>query len=83
MQPVSKQRIGKHMYNRGIIGNGVFCSVRVKVVIKKRSAENRQTSSGVPSEQLGGSWGLQETINPVTSKDYPMKEPANGVLSQS
>jgi hypothetical protein len=31
MQPICKQRIGKHAYNnRGIVGNGVFYSVRAK-----------------------------------------------------
>jgi hypothetical protein len=59
MQPVSKQRIGKHAYNyRGIVGNGVFFSVRA-VVIRKSSVENRQSSSGVPSKQLVESWALQ------------------------
>jgi hypothetical protein len=31
MQHVSKQRIGEHAYNnKGIVGNGVFYSVRAK-----------------------------------------------------
>jgi hypothetical protein len=30
-----------------------------KVVMKKSSVENRQSSSGVPSEQLVDSWDLQ------------------------
>jgi hypothetical protein len=56
MQPVSKQRIGKDAYNnRDIVGNGVIYSGPYKVVVRKNSVENRQSSSGVPSE----SWALQ------------------------
>jgi hypothetical protein len=41
-EPVSKQRIGKHN-NMGIVGNGVFSLC--KVVTKKSSVENSQSSS--------------------------------------
>jgi hypothetical protein len=60
MQPVSKPRNGKHYYNnRGILGNGFFLFGPWKVVIKKSSVENRQSSSGVPSEALVESWALK------------------------
>jgi hypothetical protein len=64
MQPISKQRIGKHAYNnRGIVGNGVFYSVHT-LTIKKTSGENEQLSSRVPSEQLVESWVLQGRLTP-------------------
>jgi hypothetical protein len=64
MQPVSKQRFGKHVSaatdTNATIGERCFLFGSCEVVIKKSSAENRQSSSGVPSEQLVEIWALQE-----------------------
>jgi hypothetical protein len=63
---IARQQLGKQVSAEtntpatiGLLLERCFLFGPCKVIMKKSSIENRQSSSGVPSEQLVKSWALQ------------------------